>query len=123
MTEIVDLSPAVLNLVLYAGDGEDFQISFIDKDTKEPIDVSYLTWQAQIRQRRTSDESFSLEITTDDAESGIILIHVSSEVTRNLPKKGQWDLQSIPSEGDEPITILQGSVVCNMDVTREDVSP
>ena len=122
MSNKIDLSPAILDLVLYAGDGEDFQIEFKD-DSGALIDVSYLTWNAQIRKTRTSDTAAELEIETTAAASGVITIHISADITRTLAKTGQWDLQCTSSSRSEPLTILQGAVTCNQDVTREVVVP
>jgi hypothetical protein len=120
MNNKIDLTPAILDLVLYAGDGEDFQLSFIDEN-KEPIDVSALLWTAQIRKTRKSEIASELEILTTDAAIGIITIHISAEITRALPTTGQWDLQCAPTIDADPLTILQGSVSCIMDVTRVQV--
>lgn len=116
----IDLSPAVLDLVLYAGDGADFEVDFVDED-QQPIDVSHLTWAAQIRKTRTAEISHDLEIVDTNAATGVIVIHISAEVTRALPRSNQWDLQSTAEGSDEPLTVLQGSVICNQDVTREEV--
>ena len=123
MPEKIDVSPAILDLVLYAGDGTHFQVKFTD-DAGAVIDVSDLSWTAQIRKTRTSDVAFDLEIETTDAANGLITVHISDEVTRALPKSGQWDLQSTSVSDPEPLTILQGAVTCNQDVTRSaEVAP
>jgi len=122
MANKIDLTPAILDLDLYAGDGEDFQIEFLD-GTQEPIDVSNYIWTAQIRKTRTSDVAADLTIDTTDASTGIITIHISAEVTRGLPRTNQWDLQCVASGGSDPRTILQGTVTCTQDVTREVVVP
>ena len=115
----IDLTPAILDLNLYSGDGEDFQISFID-EVKTPIDVSRFTWLAQIRQLRTSIEAIDLSIDATKANVGILTIHISSIITKSLPKTSQWDLQNT-SLTTEPRTVLQGTVTCNKDVTRSQV--
>jgi hypothetical protein len=122
MSDNLDFSPATLDLTVYAGDGTDFQIEFVDEND-QAIDVSTLTWTAQIRKTRTSDEASDLEIKMDDASNGIITIHIPADVTRVLPKSSQWDLQSTSETRTEPLTALQGTVTCNPDVTREEVTP
>lgn len=117
----IDLTPDTLDLVLYAGDGCDFQISFVD-NTNMPIDVSSWSWNAQIRKVRSSVDYIPLEINTTNASNGILILGVSSTITTELASSltntsSQWDLESIPA-GGSPITILQGSVICNLDVTR-----
>ena len=117
MNEKIDQSPAVLDLILYAGDGADFQVDFVN-DTDETIDVSGYIWTAQIRRTRTATEAADLEIFTTDAAIGTLTIHISAEVTRGLTKNGVWDLQCASSDTADPLTILQGTVTCNQDVTR-----
>lgn len=121
--EKLDLTPAVLDLLLYAGDGEAFEIHFQDENN-EAIDVSDLVWTSQIRKTRSADETdiHDLEIRTDDAATGTIVVVISAEITRALPKSSQWDIQSTKGT-DDPVTILQGSVTCSPDVTRETVAP
>lgn len=122
MSEKIDLTPAVLDLVLYAGDGADFEVIFTD-ESNDAIDVSDLSWAAQIRKTRVSEEAATLEITTDDAATGIIVVHISAEVSRGLAKTSQWDLQSTSVSRPDPVTVLQGTVTCNPDVTRVPVGP
>jgi len=117
MTNTIDVTPAILDLVLYAGDGTKFQVKFVDQN-EAVIDVSGLTWSAQIRRTRTTDIAAELEIDSTDAAVGLITVHISADVTRNLAKKSQWDLQYTSSDNPEPLTILQGTVSCNLDVTR-----
>lgn len=122
MNNTIDVSPAILDLVLYAGDGTSFQVKFIDENDVI-TDVSDLVWTAQIRKTRTTDIAADLEIDTTNASTGIIIVHIPADVTRTLAKKSQWDLQSTSSSDSEPLTILQGTVSCNLDVTREVVTP
>lgn len=117
MADKIDLTPATLDLVLYAGDGEDFQIIFKD-DQNVVIDVSALVWTSQIRKTRSSDVSSDIIINTDNADTGVIGLHISDTVTRALSERGQWDLQCTSVTRPEPLTILQGSVKCEQDVTR-----
>ena len=119
MTDSVDLTPAVLDLALYAGDGEDFQIVFKDEND-QALDVSGMTWNSQIRKTRTSTDAADLEIDTSDAATGTIVVRVSAAITRNLAPTGQWDLQYTTADRTDPVTILQGAVTCAQDVTREE---
>jgi hypothetical protein len=120
MSEKIDMSPAVLDLVLYAGDGSTFAINFVDDDD-QPIDVSYMNWAAQIRKTRKSEDAQQLEIDDSDAVNGIVLMHISAEVTRSLSRSSQWDIQGNLT-GEDPITLIQGSISCKLDVTREEVT-
>jgi hypothetical protein len=117
----IDLTPAVLDLNLYAGDDGSFQIIFVDIDNNT-IDVSIFTWEAQIRNTRASSDHISLTVDVSEANVGILTIDIPESVTRSLAnnlwnKTSQWDLQS--TDGTSPVvTILQGSVYCGLDVTR-----
>jgi hypothetical protein len=120
MANSINLTPAVLDLILYAGDGARFEIDFVDKDDL-PIDVSDLTWSAQIRKTRKTLEAVDMVIEDEDADTGVIFMVISADVTRNLARKSQWDIQGV-LEGGDPFTFLQGSITCLPDVTREQVS-
>lgn len=117
----MDLTPDSLDLVLYAGDRGDFQIDFID-DNSIPINVSSWVWTAQIRKSRESSTHIDLTIDVTKAVQGSIIVNIPKEVTRSLgdntwDKTSQWDIQCVTGGGD-PLTVLQGTVSCNMDVTR-----
>lgn len=117
MTIKVDLRPALIDeLDLYAGDDEAFMVSFVD-ESSAAIDVSHLTWTSQIRSSRNSETAFDVDINTDDAVNGNIVIEISATITRTLPRSGVWDLQYV-SEDEKSVTILQADVTCSQDVTR-----
>lgn len=116
----IDLTPDTLDLQLYAGDGSDFQVTFED-ESSQPIDISSYAWMAEIRKTRGSDVSYPLEITTVNGPGGVIQVHISAVVTRELSKYSVWDLQCVQELGTDPVTIFQGRVTCNEDVTRAEV--
>ena len=122
MSEKIDVTPAILDLDLYAGDGTYFQVNFLD-ETGSTIDVSDLVWTAQIRKTRTTDAASDLTIDMTDAAAGTITIYISAETTRGLAKSSQWDLQSTSTARPDPQTFLQGTVTCEQDVTRAPVVP
>ena len=118
----VDLTPDSLDLVLYAGDKGDFQVSFVD-NLNASIDVTAWALKAQIRKSRTSTTFIELTIDKSASSIGLITILISGETARDIAndignKTYQWDLQSILPGNTDPSTMLQGSVYCNMDVTR-----
>jgi len=118
MTTKIDLTPAILDLSLYAGDGEDFQI-IVKDPAGAPIDVSDFTWEAKIKELRTStdvSEIFAVTIDTTNASTGVLVLHISNDVTEILPKVSYWDLQCTSST-TQPRTLLQGTVTCSKDVT------
>jgi hypothetical protein len=122
MPETIDMTPDSLDLLLYAGDGGDFQVCFVDTQNV-PIDVFGWLFSAQIRKSRTSPEHRTLTINMGDASNGIITIMIPKEVTRDLANdqwntEWVWDLQTITPDRSDPTTLLQGDVVCTQDVTK-----
>lgn len=117
MNSKLDLTPAVLDLILYAGDGEDFQISFVD-DNGTAIDISSFTWNSQIRKTRSAEDAIDLDIDVTDAVAGNLTLHISADITRALPTRSQWDLQCVSIARPDPRSFVQGSVSCVQDVTR-----
>jgi hypothetical protein len=118
----IDMTPDSLDLLLYAGDGGDFQVYFVDV-SNVPINVFGWSFSAQIRKSRTSPEHRTLTVDLGDAHNGVITILIPKEVTRDLANdewntEWVWDLQSITPGRKDPTTILQGSVVCSQDVTK-----
>jgi hypothetical protein len=117
----ISLTPPRVNLTLYAGDGANLRLVATDLDG-EPFDLQGKVW-AQIRENRT-DEDALVDWDVDDAlaEDGVILLRLTGDDTRRLMDgkvkfKGAWDCQWIAPEG-EPITLMQGDVLCDLDVTR-----
>lgn len=117
----ISLSPPAVNLKLYAGDGANLRLVATDLDGN-PFDLQGKVW-AQIRTNRT-DQDPLVEWTVDDdlAEEGIVVLRLTGDDTRALNDgkakfKGAWDCQWIAPEG-EPVTLVQGDVLCDLDVTR-----
>lgn len=122
MPSRVNSTPAVLDIYLYAGDVGDFQINFKDV-AGSSVPVNDKTWTAQIRKSRSSIEFIDLEIDTHNSPYGSLIVKIPGEVSRTLSegtwgKTSQWDIQCTDSEGGNPITVLQGTVYCDMDVTK-----
>ena len=115
MITSLNLTPAVLNIDVYAGDTEEFQVYFVTSEDVA-IDVSEYTWSAQIREYRTSTDFNAIEVNADNANLGVLLVSVPASVTENLPQNSVWDLQGVYS--GNPTTFLQGKVTCTKDVTR-----
>jgi hypothetical protein len=118
----VNSTPAVLDIHLYAGDVGDFQINFKDADGAA-VPVNDKVWTAQIRKSRTSIECIDLEIDTANTPFGTITVKIPGNVSRELSqgtwgKTNQWDIQCTNEDGSNPLTVLQGTVYCDMDVTK-----
>jgi len=118
----IDTRPGVLDLVLYAGDVGDFRIIFKDKYGNK-VPVGDKKWRAQIRKSRTSVDYIGLEVDTTDAGLGILLVKIPGSITRELSqatwgKLSQWDIQCSTDNDEITVTVLQGTVTCEVDVTK-----
>jgi hypothetical protein len=119
----ISLLPETLDLKLYGGDGVRLRL-VVTNPQGGAINLDG-TIAAQIRASRTNSTiraSFTTEIT--DAPGGIAYISLTGAQTADLHSGGSverftgvWDVQWTP-QGSEPITILQGAVESNLDVTR-----
>lgn len=126
-----DLRPQLLDIALYAGDGS--SITFNVKQNPatpggplEPVDITG-TVLAQIKVARADTSpvvTFAVDLSGHAA--GVIILTLSGTQTRALSDhssavdgkfSGVWDVQWTPS-GGQPRTLVQGSVECNLDVSR-----
>lgn len=120
MTEI-NLSPQVLDLVLYAGDGVNFRLTVNDTEG-EPVPLIGVM-EAKIRTKRLTPDPPSAEFVIDlsQADDGIAYLSLTGDQTQDLAPlvrfRGVWDLQWTPTDS-QPRTLCQGKVVCNNDVSR-----
>lgn len=118
----ITFTPQVLDLVLYAGDGNEFRLVVTD-----PSGVAIPltgTMRAQIRATRESpdppDAIFDIDLT--ESASGIANLKLPSDQTDGLITEidsysGVWDLEWTATD-EEPLTICQGKVECLRDVTH-----
>lgn len=115
----VDVSPATLDLTLYAGDGFSMRVSFINKETGVPWPVDGV-WVAQIRTTASAVDTlaeFAIDIT--DAVNGNITVSLTGDDTRAclVSSVAYWDLEQTPP-GGQPRTWYSGKVKTTQDVTR-----
>jgi hypothetical protein len=108
----VDLTPAVLDLKLYAGDETAVVVTALDHVTKTPVDLSDRTWAAQWRRKRSSPTAVVLAVDDSGAANGVIVVHFPGD----LAPQGCWDLEGDHAGGKD--TILTGEVSVEPDVTR-----
>jgi hypothetical protein len=120
-TPKISLLPESLDLALYAGDGASIQLLVTDNDSAPLAVEGEVT--AQIRSDKLAAEvlaEFNADLT--NGSTGIVLISLSGEQTAALITtkpvfKGVWDVQWLKPDS-QPITLAQGKVECNADVTR-----
>jgi hypothetical protein len=119
----INLSPQVLDLVFYAGDGANFRLVVTDTNG-DPVPLSG-AMEAQIRLVRGASDPPNAEFDIDlsQAGNGIALMSLTGAQTQELcapdNKKfvGVWDVQWTPT-ASQPRTLVQGKVECNPDVSR-----
>jgi hypothetical protein len=121
-TSEVSNIPQRVNLLLYAGDGVALRLTAINAENGNSLDLAgELT--AQIKAKRTDTEPLiEFTINTDQAANGILDLFLTGEQTSELftdgkQFKGAWDVQWL-ADGEEPRTLVQGTVICDLDVTR-----
>jgi hypothetical protein len=122
MTQTIDLEPQTLDLVLYAGDGAKIRLTVTDQ-ADAPVTLSG-TVVAQIRTKRPDADPAKAIFSVDlaNAATGVVLLSLTGTQTQALivggkKFKGFWDVQWTPS-GAQPISLVQGTVECVLDVSR-----
>jgi hypothetical protein len=117
----ISLVPSELDLALYAGDGVSL-IFTLNDSTGQPLNVTGAV-TAQIRTKR-DDVDPAAEFAADlsqGAQGDVVLSLTGDQTALLVPTaeqfKGVWDMQWTKN-GGEPVTVLQGSITCDADVTR-----
>lgn len=117
----VSFIPDTLDLALYAGDGASMKLTVTDNSSSPLLVEGEIT--AQIRKTRLEPDALAeFSVVIDTGEVGAIFVSLTGEQTAALlggkkSFKGVWDVQWVKPDA-EPITLLQGAVECNADVTR-----
>ena len=114
--------PDTLDLALYAGDGVSINMG-VTNGAGDPVSLGPGEWKAQIRKQR-GDAQPEAEFAADwNTETNSVTISLTGEQTAALIDeagqqfKGVWDIQWSPETG-MPVTLIQGQVTCDADVTR-----
>jgi hypothetical protein len=123
-TSPISLLPETQDLNLYGGDGVELRITVNDAGGAVPLTG---TVDAQIRASRVNPAKLAdFAADLSQSASGIVILSLTGAQTAALhglpgtPAErftGVWDVQWTPT-GEEPITLLQGAVESNLDVTR-----
>jgi hypothetical protein len=116
----INLQPQSVDLLIYAGDGVS-----LDLELKTPNGLPFNatgTLKAQIRPSRSGAVAAEFTVDQTDAANGHVVVSLTGDQTAGLapagePFNGAWDAQWTAA-GQEPLTIVQGSLSCKPDVTR-----
>lgn len=119
---LVSRVPPVIDLELYAGDGVAIRFTIKNSDgTPFPLDG---TITSQIRAKRTDvDATVWFDQDASQLMEGIFVLTLTGTKTQALIPTGKksfsgvWDVQFEPWTA-QPVTLIQGSVKCDLDVTR-----
>lgn len=118
----LQLAPSDVDIDLYNGDGATILVTVQDA-SGNAMNVTG-TVIAQIRQRRNDSApilSFAVDLSL--SSSGKIMLSLTGAQTASLlsgtadPWRGFWDVQWTAS-GGQPLTLVQGAVECDLDVSR-----
>lgn len=112
---VISLLPGNLDLHLYRGDDNNFQVTMTEDGTAKVLPTS--GWSAQIRAKAAADSEVlaTLAIDTTDAATGILRFSLGGADTLTLPKKAKWDLQC---DDSGVRTYLAGDVLVTEQVTQ-----
>lgn len=118
----ISLLPDKLDLALYAGDGAAIMLTVTD-NAGVPVPLIPGEIMAQIRLTRMDVDALAdFTFNIDDQTPNVVLLTLNGVQTAALiteePKfKGVWDVQWV-QENQEPVTLAQGKVEVDADVTR-----
>jgi hypothetical protein len=114
--------PSKLDLALYAGDGASVKLTVTDNaGVAIPLQPGEVT--AQIRAHRLdADALVEFNANFDDLVPNTVLLTLTGDQTASIITdedvfKGFWDVQWV-AENQEPVTLAQGKVEVDADVTR-----
>jgi hypothetical protein len=110
--------PTEVDILAYRGDSGRFRISVSDNDEPpNPIDISGMTWDADIREHRndaTAIGSFAVEPVVGQTNSVDVIL--PKDVAALLPKKSYYDVEM--SDGTNVTTLVYGLIKALEDVSR-----
>jgi hypothetical protein len=118
--QTLDLTPACLNIRLYGGDANTFGIEITDDGTL--VDVTDWEFQAQARKAANDPAAAATATCTVlDGPSGRVEVawgDLRELLGTDTSWSGVWDLQATPTGASLPRTLLAGTLVLTLDVTR-----
>lgn len=106
-TAVASSEPGELDLEWPQGDEVDFTVTFVDEFTN-PIDLTGLTFYADVKNRKRTTVSYSFSIDTTNAATGVLVLTTPTDA--DLPLEGLWDLRQKNGTG-EVKTLLWGKTI------------
>jgi hypothetical protein len=121
-TAQISVIPQRVDLEVYAGDGVTLRLTAVNAETGDKLNLVG-TIDAQVKAHRSDSEPLTgFTVNTDKAADGILDLSLSGAQTSALLTdssrfQGVWDVQWL-ADGEQPRTLVQGSLTCDLDVTR-----
>lgn len=122
-TQQINVLPRQVNLTIYAGDGVELRLTAVDAETGESLDLAGVI-DAQVKaSRRDTEPMEAFAVGGDLSADGILDLSLSGDQTAALLTEdssrfdGAWDVQWV-ADGEQPRTLVQGTLTCVLDVTR-----
>jgi hypothetical protein len=118
--QVLDLTPACVNLKLYGGDANVLAVEITDDGTL--VDVTGWDFQAQARVAAgDAAAAATATCTVLDGPAGKVEIawgDLRALLAGGTSWSGVWDFQATPDGAGLPRTLLAGTVTVSLDVTR-----
>lgn len=110
--------PTEVDILAYRGDTGRFRITVTDSAVPpNPIDISGMTWDADIREKRNdTDPITSFTVVPVVGQSNSVDVILAKEGAALLPKKSYYDVEM--SDGVNVTTIVYGAIKALEDVSR-----
>jgi hypothetical protein len=118
----ISVLPQRVDVSVYAGDGVTLRLTAVNAETGGVLDLAGEIG-AQVKVNRNDTEPITeFAVNTDKAADGILDLSLSGDQTAALPTdssrfRGVWDVQWL-ADGEQPRTLVQGTLTCDLDVTR-----
>jgi len=105
---------------LYIDQGSDFQTSVVLEDSAgDPLDLTELSFQGQIRRTPQSDTAFDFEIIKSLSTAGGIIVRLSKDISIAMnPGRYVYDIFATEAGFNNRFKVLEGLVEIIPQVTR-----
>jgi hypothetical protein len=118
--QLLDLTPACVNVRLYGGDANSFAVEITDDGTL--VDITDWDFQAQARKAANDPAAAATATcTVVDGPAGKVEVawgDLRSLLGGDVSWSGVWDFQVEPAGAALPRTLLAGTFTVSLDVTR-----
>jgi hypothetical protein len=116
------VTPATYDLVIYQGSDFNQQVTFLQEEDGDPVDLTNITFRMQIRPTRGSPNILA-DLTSENGKitqvdtTGVIVLKLTSVETASIGSNGVYDLEAVHSVTSAE-RWLGGNVILDMEVTR-----